>query len=41
MTASKRAEGRSYEEFVEEFMDWWLDELEKRGRDENAQATER
>ena len=35
MTVSKRAKGRSYEEFVEEFMDWWVDEVKNRSRDEN------
>ncbi|MCW3979329.1 MAG: hypothetical protein NWF12_06225 [Candidatus Bathyarchaeota archaeon] len=39
MIASKRTEGRSYEEFVDEFMDWWLDEVKNRSRDENVQAT--
>ena len=35
MTASKRTKGRGYEEFVEEFMDWWVDEVKNRSRDES------
>lgn len=36
MATSKRAGGRSYEEFVDEFMDWWLDEVAKRRKYENV-----
>lgn len=39
MANSKRAGGRSYEEFVDEFMDWWLEEVAERGKDENVEST--
>lgn len=41
MRVSKRAKGRSYEKFVEEFMDWWVDEAKNRSRDENDPTTKR
>ena len=38
MAFSKRSEDRSYEGFVDEFMDWWVEELSKRDEKGKRQA---
>jgi hypothetical protein len=40
LTVSKRSEDRSYEGFIDEFMDWWVDELSKRNEKGKSQAKE-
>lgn len=38
MTAPKKAKDRSYEEFIDEFIEWWVDEATKRSKDEDSQT---
>jgi hypothetical protein len=40
LAVSKRSDDRSYEGFVDEFMDWWVDELSKRNEKGKSQAKE-
>jgi hypothetical protein len=40
LAVSKRSEDRSYEGFVDEFMDWWVDELSKRDEKGKSQTKE-